>query len=67
MPHHPSARLVLQWAVAELRAQSIMETMAIKPTAVSAQTSVCIAHGRIIAPGSHVLPMTGNAQAWRAS
>ncbi|SFI76021.1 hypothetical protein SAMN05216525_11394 [Bradyrhizobium sp. Gha] len=34
---------------------------AIKPIAVSPHTSECIAHGRIVALRSHLLPMTGNA------
>jgi hypothetical protein len=39
-----------------------MEAMAIKPIAVSPQTSECKAHGCIVAPRPHVLPMTGNAR-----
>jgi hypothetical protein len=40
-----------------------METMAIKPIAVSPHTSECKAQGCIIAPRPPVLPNAGNAEA----
>ena len=41
--------------------------IAIKPIPVSTQTSECKAHGRIVAPRTHLLPMTGNTHPGRAS